>query len=247
MSEVDALFVGAHPDDVELTCGGLAATLAERGYRVALCDLTRGEAGSRGNPEERAREATAAAEALGVAERDNLGLPDTGLSRGDRVQLAAVVGLLRRRRPSLVVAPDPRDMHPDHVEAGRLVSRAAYLAGLTRFAAPGEPFRPDHVLHALYRHSAPPHLVVDVTTVFERRMAALRAHASQLGLDGRSGPDTYLTAPDFLAEVEARARTFGAWIGVRYGEGFRSFGPLPVWSASSLVRRGPQGVVTGRR
>ena len=232
---MDAVFFGAHPDDVELTSGGLAALLASHGHAVAIVDLTRGEAGTRGTPEVRTREAQAAAHALGVARRICLGLPDTGLDRQDRAQLSAVVACLRELRPGLVVAPDRHDPHPDHVEASRLVARASLLAGLARFPAEGERHRPGRLLFAVYRTLAPaPTLVVDITPVWERRVRALEAHASQLAGAGLS---TYLTGPDFLAEVEARARVLGASIGVRYGEGFRHRGPLGLRDARPLLDR----------
>lgn len=230
---MDALFFGAHPDDVELASGGLAALLASHGHQVAVVDLTRGEASSRGATPEREREAEAAARALGVGRRIQLGLPDLGLDAGNREQQRAVVACLREHRPRLVVAPDRHDDHPDHVEGSALVRRACYLAGLARFDAAGERFRPGRVLFALYRSSRPPHLVVDVTPVWERRVAAVREHKSQLA--GAPGPSTYLTHPDFLAEVEARARVFGATIGARYGEGYRSSGPVAVGDARALL------------
>ena len=230
---LDALFFGAHPDDVELTSGGLAALLASHGHQVGIVDLTRGEAGTRGTPEQRAREAEAAAQTLGVARRIGLGLPDLGLDHMDRSQLRAVVACLREHRPSLVVAPERRDRHPDHVEASHLVSRACYVSGLARFDAPGERMRPSRVLFALYRANLPPHLVVDVTPVWEKRMSALRQHGSQLG--GGGGPETYLTDPKFLAEVEARARVLGSSIGAEFGEGYRAAGPLAVHDARTLL------------
>jgi len=230
---VDALFFGAHPDDVELTCGGLAALLASHGHAVGIVDLTRGEASSRGTADERAGEAAAAAVALGIAVRLSLALPDLGLDRRDPAQLRSVVACLREQRPRLVVAPDRHDAHPDHVEASHLVARACYLAGLARFEAPGERHRPERLLFALYRASSPAHVVVDITPVWERRVAAPAAHRSQLG--GATGPATYLTAPDFPAEVEARARVFGAAIGARYGEGYRSRGPVAVSDARTLI------------
>jgi len=230
---LDALIFGAHPDDVELSCGGLAARLAGHGHRVGIVDLTRGELGTRGDPPTRAREAAAAAAILGVAQRESLGLPDGALSRHDRAQLRAVVGCLRRHRPALVVAPDRHDAHPDHVEASHLVVRACHLAGLARFEAPGERFRPDRLLFAIYRSVSPPHLVVDVTEVWAKRMEAVRAHASQLE-PGR-GEDTYLTAPGFLESVEARCRTWGALSGFEFGEGFRVRGAWPVADARALL------------
>jgi bacillithiol biosynthesis deacetylase BshB1 len=229
---LDALFFGAHPDDIELTSGGLAALLASHGHAVGLVDLTRGEAGTRGTPQDRAREAESAARALGVDTRRNLGLVDTGLDGNDRSQLSAVVACLREHRPSLVVAPERHDPHPDHVEASRLVARACHFAGLSRFAAPGEAFRPDRLLFALYRSLRRPHLIVDITPVWERRVRALAEHRSQIEAEG---PSTYLTAPGFLAEVESRARLHGAAIGTLFGEGYRTAGPLAVKDARGLL------------
>lgn len=231
----DAVFFGAHPDDVELTCGGLAALLASHGHAVTVVDLTRGEMGTRGDVATRSREADAAARALGVAGRENLELPDGGLDRHDRAQLSAVVRCLRRHRPALVVAPDRDDAHPDHVEAHHLVARACYLSGLARWPAAGERWRPRRLLFALYRGTSRPHLVVDVTRVWDRREAALRAHASQL--DPAAGPATYLATPAFLAEVEARARVLGAAVGATYGEGYRLRGPLGLSDARALIER----------
>ena len=232
----DALFFGAHPDDVELTSAGLAALLASHGHTVAVVDLTRGEAASRGSVDERAAEATAAARTLGVAARENLALPDLGIDRRDRAQLAAVVGALRRHRPTLVVAPDDDDAHPDHVEACHLVRRACYVSGLARFEPGDARHRPTRVLFSLYRTLRRPDVIVDVSATWSRRMDALRAHRSQLG--GTPGPETYLTAPGFLEEIEARARTLGAVIGVAYGEAYRTREPFAVRDARALIEAG---------
>src|SRR5262249_56779742 len=134
-------------------------------------------------------------------------------------------------------APAARDRRPDQREGPRLAARAAYLAGLRNSPAAGDPFRPDLVLHAVFRHTLAPDLVVDISDVFEQRMSALRAHKSQLGLDASGGHDTYLTAEGFLEEVTARARVLGGRIGVRYGEGYRHQGPVPLWNVGALLRR----------
>jgi bacillithiol biosynthesis deacetylase BshB1 len=230
---LDALFFGAHPDDVELSSGGLVARLAGHGHRVGIVDLTRGELGTRGDPDTRASEAANAAAILGAAVRENLGLPDGGLARTDRGQLRAVVASLRAHRPALVVAPDRHDAHPDHVEASALVARACYLAGLARFEAPGERHRPERLLFAIYRSATPPHLVVDVTEVWAKRMEAVRAYVSQL--EPGAGAATYLSEPGFLDSVEARCRTWGALAGCSMAEGFRVRGPWPVSDARALL------------
>ena len=230
---VDALFFGAHPDDVELTSAGLAARLATHGHAVGIVDLTRGEMASRGTVEERVAEARSAGRVLGVAWRENLELPDTGLDRHSRSQLIEVVTLLRAQRPRLVVAPFADDAHPDHIEASHLVARACYLSGLIRLEAPGERHRPARLLYALYRSAERPHLVVDVSDVWEKRMQALREHKTQL--DPNAGVSTYLTRPGFLEEVEARARVLGASIGARYGEGYRTRTPFGVHDARLLM------------
>jgi bacillithiol biosynthesis deacetylase BshB1 len=234
----EALFFGAHPDDVELTSGGLAALLAGHGHGVTIVDLTRGEAASRGSVEERAAEAKEAARTLGVSGRENLGLPDLGLDRSRPEQLAAVVGCLRRHRPSLVIAPHRGDPHPDHVEASHLIERACYVSGLARFPAGGERHRPRLLLFALYRSHQRPHLVVDVSPVWERRTSAIAAHRSQLA---GAGASTYLTDPDFLPEMEGRARACGASIGARYGEGYRLRRPLGVSDARVLLAGATSG------
>jgi LmbE family N-acetylglucosaminyl deacetylase len=138
------------------------------------------------------------------------------------------------------VAPHHDDAHPDHVEAAHLVARACYVAGLLRFDAPGERHRPSRLLFALYRTDRPPQLVVDVSAVWDRRCAALEAHRSQLGPAGpepgaAQGAATYLTHPDFRAEVEARARGFGALIGAPFGEGYRLRGPVAIADARALI------------
>jgi bacillithiol biosynthesis deacetylase BshB1 len=230
---LDALCFGAHPDDIELTCGGLAARLSAHGHRVGLVDLTRGERASRGDVATREREAAESAKLLGAALRENLELPDTGLDARDAAQLRAVVACLRRHRPALVVAPDRHDEHPDHVEASALVARACYLSGIARLDAPGERFRPARLMFALYRSDTAPHLVVDVSEVWAARQSALRAYRSQL--EPGAGPGTYLTAAGFLESVEARARAWGALAGVSHAEGYRVRGPLAVHDARALL------------
>ena len=178
---LEVLAFGPHPDDVELFCGGLLLQMADRGYRTGVVDLTRGEMASRGTPELRLQEAMAAAEILGLALRENLGLPDAGLDAASDLQLAPIVAILRRLRPELVVAPWRHDRHPDHEAASGLVTRALFLAGLRRYSPDlGSPFAPRQVLYYPMRHLAEPSFVVHISAVVERKAQAIRCHASQV-------------------------------------------------------------------
>jgi N-acetylglucosamine malate deacetylase 1 len=156
---VDVLAFGAHPDDVELFCGGTVIRLGELGYSTGIVDLTRGEKASHGTVDERAREADAASAELGLAWRDNLELPDTELG-ATTAQITAIVGALRRRRPELVLAPWVEDRHPDHAAASELVTRAVFFAGVQKFAPEtGERFVPRQVLYYAMRHRMTPSML----------------------------------------------------------------------------------------
>lgn len=222
---LDVLVFAAHPDDAELNVGGTIATLVAQGYRVGVADCTRGELGSRGTVEGRAAEAAEAARVLGLYARYNLGLPDGAIPDTPEARLA-VIRIVRRTRPDIALVPPVACRHPDHEAASRLVTAALYQSGLVRIEA-GDglaPWRPHHVLHYMQTLDFEPTLVVDVTAAWEVRMQALRAYRSQFhdptysAADGE--PETYISNPAFLESVEARARSYGHRIGVRYGEPF---------------------------
>lgn len=223
----DAVFVGPHPDDVELFCGGLVASLVDRGHRVAIVDLTRGERASRGTPDERAVEAAAAAQVLGVAHRENCELPDAGLDPSGHLaaQLDPIVRALRRLQPEVLVVPWERERHPDHAAASALVVRASFLAGLASWAPPSDgehrdPASPsrhvvEQILYYPMRELTEPTFVVDVTQAYSKKTAAIARHRSQVG----PGPgETLVASPLSLPSLEARDRFYGAQIGVAYGE-----------------------------
>jgi bacillithiol biosynthesis deacetylase BshB1 len=224
--------VGAHPDDVELGCGGTIARLASAGHAVGLVDLTAGELGTRGDVETRRREAEAAAAALGAAWRQCLGLPDGRLAADDPDQLASLVAVLREAAPRAVLGPDAGDPHPDHAAAAGLLGRAAFLAGVARFRPDlGPPTRPRLTLaYPGPRQLVAPTIVVDVSEVYGRKRAALAAHASQF--DPAGGAATHLASGHFLAAVEGRDRAAGNTVGIEHGEAFTAIGPLP---AAELV------------
>ena len=230
---LDVLALAAHPDDVELSVGGTMCLLNEQGYRTGIVDLTRGELGTRGTPETRRREAAAAAEILGVSFRRNLGLPD-GEIRNTKAAQRLVVQAVRAARPPIVLLNAPEDRHPDHGDAARLGADALFAAGLAKLETTGQdgrpqqPWRPSHVLHYMNTLEFEPTFVVDVSSVWERRLAALRAFETQFDASD-DGPETFISTPAFWQFVEARARSFGYRIGAAYGE------PL-------LYRHGPVGI-----
>lgn len=224
---IDALAVGPHPDDVEIFCGGVVATLVALGYRVGILDLTRGELASQGTAHERAGEADAAAKELGVALRENLGLPDGFIDGGpDSPHVPAAVAALRRLRPELLLIPWREERHPDHEAASALLTRAVFFAGLRRFA-PGtpEPFVPRQVLHYEMRHRMTPSFIVDTTAAHERKMRAIACHRSQVVRQENAGA-TLISAPLAIEAIDARDRYRGSQIGVRYGEALRAV-PVP--------------------
>ena len=235
IARCEVLALGAHPDDVELGCGGTVARLAAAGLLVGVVDLTAGERSTRGTPGQRAGEAAAAARALGAAWRACLRLPDGGLRGDEAAQVAAVVAALRAAAPRAVLLPHADDPHPDHAAAAALARRAAFLAGVAR-AHPetGPPHRPSLLLaYPGPRQLLRPELVVDVTAAYEAKRAALAAHASQLAPG--AGPATHLSSAYFLAAVEGRDRAAGNTVGCELGEGFAALGPLPAGEIAWLL------------
>jgi bacillithiol biosynthesis deacetylase BshB1 len=223
---VDVLAFGPHPDDIELFAGGTMIRLAELGHTTAVCDLTRGERASHGSPEERARETEAASGVLGLAFRENLGLPDTELA-ATPAQLAVVVEVLRRRRPEIVLAPWIEDRHPDHAAAAALVSRAVMFAGVRHYAPEaGERFVPRQLLYYALRHRMPPSFVVDTSAAAVRKARAIACYASQLsrraGAGAGDADPTLISAPGAIAAIDARDRYYGSMIGTSHGEPLRS-------------------------
>jgi len=239
----DVLAFGAHPDDLEIGCGGTLALLAKQGREVVMVDFTRGEMGTRGTVEERRAEAAAAARALGVAARVNLELADGFLPFRDpasglasrELAVARVVDLIRDHRPRLLLANFPSDAHPDHVIVGEVVKQARYLAGLKKWRDAKERWRPDLLLHYFEHEQHAPTCVVDVSSVFEQKLAAIRCHKSQLHDPARKEPQTALSRPDFLERRAARDRFFGAQAGVDYAEPFFTQGPPKVADPMSLL------------
>jgi N-acetylglucosamine malate deacetylase 1 len=229
LMDFDIAGICAHPDDAELVMGGTLIRHARQGRRLALVDLTRGEAGSRGTPEIRAGEAVEAARLLGVAHRESLGLPDARLTVGER-EKDAVVGVLRRLRPRVVITQHWEQRHPDHTATSRVVTDACVLSGLRNYRPDlGAAFRPARILYATAMNEAidiTPSLVVDVTDAWDQKLKAIGAFASQF--TPTAGETVALPLDRFREAVELACRRMGQKIGVTYGEGFVVREPLRV-------------------
>ena len=220
MSEqVDILFFGAHPDDVELSCGGTAAKLVKDGHRIGIVDLTRGEMGTRGTPQTRKREAANAAKVLGATFRQQLDFQDGNLQTG-REQELEIIAILRERRPRLVVAPYPDDRHPDHTRTGRIVTEASFYAGLRSLKTDLPEHRPQTVLYYLQNYMFAPSFIVDVTRHWKTKMRSVAAYKSQFHDPNSKEPKTFISDPKFLEMIDARGKHFGALINAQYGEAF---------------------------
>lgn len=228
----DVLAIGPHPDDVEIGVAGTMLLLGARGLRLAVVDLTRGEKGSRGTADERRTEADAAARALGLVQRTNLGIPDTQVTvNGAHTDL--LVAVLRRARPRLLFAPYEHDLHPDHTAAAQLVARAYFLAGLVNHEPQlGAPHRPKLVLRYPGNVPVEPSLVVDISSVVDGKATVVGCYRSQLQPADRRH---LLQGIDVLERAQVRDRFHGARIGVAAAEPFWHDGPLPVRDAASLL------------
>jgi bacillithiol biosynthesis deacetylase BshB1 len=217
----DLLVIAPHPDDAEIHAGGLIAAHVRQGRRVVVVDATAGELASRGTPAERAAEAAAAAQAIGLAARENLQLPDGGLSQADPAQRQAVVAAIRRWRASAVVTLSGHARHPDHIACAALVRDAAKAAALHRYAAATGPALAGIRLwfaEAELPIAAPALLVPLTEDDWARKLAAIRCYGSQLFQAGSAGPATSISRPEFLAWIEARGRTWGHQAGAAYAE-----------------------------
>jgi bacillithiol biosynthesis deacetylase BshB1 len=219
VAPVDLLAFGPHPDDIEIGIGATVAKQVALGHRVGLCDLTAGEMGSNGSIEERLAEGEAALGVLGAAWRVNLRLPDRAIG-SEPNHVTRVAELVRRARPRVVAIPYWSDRHPDHAAASQLVVEAVFSAGLRRFPAEGDPWKPQSSCFYFINDQAAPSFVVDVSGHYETKRRALACYASQFRPSGPDAVATRLTSSRFGQLIESRDAQFGAQIGVAFAEGF---------------------------
>ena len=223
--KVDILAFGAHPDDVELGCGGSICSAISQGFKVGIVDLTNGELGTRGTPEIRKKESNEASEILGVSFRKNLDFKD-GFFVNDKEHQLKVVEVLREHRPSIVLCNAIKDRHIDHPKASKLVSDASFLSGLSKIKTNYKnsknqpPWTPKHVYHYIQWYNIEPNLVIDISEFQEKKMRAIMAYNSQFYNSKSKEPNTPISSKSFLESIKQRDQNFGRISGVVAAEGF---------------------------
>ena len=224
--KLDILAIGVHPDDVELSCSGTLMKHVDMGYTVGVLDLTKGELGTRGSAEIRLQEVEEATRIMGVHIRENLGFED-GFFKDDKEHQIELIKMIRKYQPSVLIANAKYDRHPDHGRSAQLVLTACFLAGLAKIETTlnGErqkSFRPGALYNYVQATHIEPGFVVDISGYFERKSEAIQAFKSQFyhSAGDSSAPQTFISSPEFMEFIKARAVHFGVPIGVKYAEAF---------------------------
>ncbi|MBL7800887.1 MAG: bacillithiol biosynthesis deacetylase BshB1 [Chitinophagales bacterium] len=238
-TKVNILAIGAHPDDVELSCSGTILAHIAQGYTAAIVDLTHGELGTRGDATTRLAEAKSAAAILGVAHRINLGFKD-GFFQNDEWHQRELIKAIRHFQPDIVLANAVYDRHPDHGRAAQLIRDAAFLAGLPKVQTQWEgeeqvAHRPKALYHYIQSLDAKADFAVDISAYMDKKMESIYAYASQFFDPNSTEKNTFISSPEFLEFVKARASNFGVPIGVRYAEGFTANKLIGVNNLFSLI------------
>ena len=227
MLKLDILVLSVHPDDAELGCAGTILKHIALGKKVGIVDLTRGELGTRGSAEIRDKEAEASAKILGLTARENLGLPDGFFQNTKEYQLQ-VIAAIRKYQPEIIITNAYYDRHPDHGRANELVDTATFLSGLRKIETsldgePQEAWRPNLLLHFIQDQYIKPDILIDITEFWDKKVESIYAFGSQFfNPEWEGEPQTYISSPEFMQIVEARALEFGKIINTKYAEGFTS-------------------------
>jgi len=241
--KLDILAIGVHPDDVELGCSGTLINEIKNGKSAGIVDLTQGELGTRGTIETRYHEAAQAAMIIGAQLRENLKMRD-GFFKNDEEHQLKLIHAIRKYQPEIIIGNILHDRHPDHGRAGHLISDACFLSGLAKVETRDEngnmqqKWRPKYFLQYMQDWYHEPDILIDISDVFEQRMKSIEAYSTQFynTATGNDGPQTYISTPDFIDSVIARARMLGKRIGVKYAEGFISEKKIGIRNLDALIQ-----------
>ena len=222
--KLDILAVGVHPDDVELACGGTLLKQQALGYKTGILDLTTGQLGTRGTPEQRLVEADDAAKILNVSVRENLGMED-GFFVNDKAHQLKIIEIIRKYKPDIVLCNAINDRHPDHGRSAKLVADACFLSGLRKIETQvdgkiQDAWRLKSIYHYIQAYYIKPDFVVDVSEFIDDKMKAVFAYKSQFYDPESKEPDTFISSPQFLDFLKARSVELGTVCGVNNAEGF---------------------------
>jgi bacillithiol biosynthesis deacetylase BshB1 len=237
--KVDVLAIGAHPDDVELGCGGTIAKLISEGKKVAILDLTQGELGTRGTNETRAIEAKNAAEILGISARENLKMKDGFLINSEEYQLR-IIKAIRTYQPEIVFCNAVDDRHPDHAKAAKLASDACFLSGLIKIETEEsgkkqEKWRPKQVFHYIQWKNLEPDFVIDISGFLDKKIESCLAYKTQFYDPTSTEPTTPISSKSFLDSITYRAQDLGRLAGVEHAEGFTTEKTLALKNFDGII------------
>lgn len=226
ISELDALFFAAHPDDAELCCGGTIAALVNAGKKTGIIDLTKGELGSRGSVTQRKLEAKKASVVLGITLRENLGIPDGNIENNPSNRLK-IIKVIRKYRPKVIFFPHHYDRHPDHYNTHYLIKDAAFYAGLRKIKTTGvNAYRAKRNIYYMQSYAFEPNIIFDISDTFKTKMDAVKCFSTQFHTGtanhkkSGSSPETFISSKAFMVYIEARSKFYGFQIGAVYGEAF---------------------------
>lgn len=242
-TKTTVLAIAAHPDDIEMSCAGTLIKLKNEGHRIVLVDCTLGELGSRGSVETRKAETVMANIAMGINERVNLKMEDGNIIIG-KENILKTIEVIRKYQPQVILFPQEHERHPDHENVHSLVRKAVFQSGLSKIETKEEnevqkPHRPDKMYCFMQTYEFSPDFYVDVSDVFEQKVKSIEAYSSQVhlksaGVEINNEPTTFISKPEFMEFLEARARYFGGKIGVKYAEAFYSIEPIGLKCLSNI-------------
>lgn len=222
------MFIGAHPDDIELNCGGTVLKLVESGKNVGIIDLTEGELSTRGNRRSRVLETSAASKLLGISFRENLKIRD-GSIEINKINRKKIIRVLRKYKPEIVFAPYPNDRHPDHIYAGNLIRESVFYSGLMKIRTGNlKAFRPQKLYFYRSAIDIPVSFIFDISSVFKKKLEVLKCYRTQFYDSESKEPETFISSSFFRNEIEARARHYGFKIGAEFGEPYYSYDAIRI-------------------
>jgi bacillithiol biosynthesis deacetylase BshB1 len=238
--KLQILAIGVHPDDVELGCAGTLLAAIEEGKKVGILDLTKGELGTRGTAETRKVEARNAANILGIQVRENLGMADV-FFQNDEAHQRLLISAIRKYQPDIILANAPEDRHPDHGRSAKLISDAAFLSGLRKIETQVDgvnqvAWRPAYVFHYIQDRFIQPSFVIDISKYMDKKIESVLAYTTQFYNPDLNEPQTYISSPQFIESVKARAMMLGKRIGVEYAEGYISEKMIGIKSLDNIIQ-----------